>query len=60
MLGSKWPANTYNTEKNSLAVNVLQIVFMEQLFQSILGPVVRKTVNANLGLEFNQGSCFSC
>jgi len=24
------------------------------------GPVVQKPVNANLGLKFNQGSCFSC
>ena len=24
------------------------------------GPVVRKPVNANLGLEVNQGFCFSC
>jgi len=25
-----------------------------------LGPVVQKSVNANQGLKFNPGSCFSC
>jgi len=28
-------------------------------FSTNLLPVVRKPVNANLGLRFNQGSCFS-
>jgi len=26
----------------------------------MLGPVVRKAVNANLGLRCNQDGCFSC
>ena len=30
------------------------------LAQTILGWVVQKPVNANLGLKVNQGFCFSC
>jgi len=44
----------------SFSLSVMLLRFLPGFTSaSSLGPVVRKLVNANLGIKFNQGPCFS-
>jgi len=47
-----------NSRRPALGFMQLSSVKLK-VIASLLGPVVRKPVNADLGLKFNQGPCFS-